>query len=97
MLKEILEDVVPYYDPFNGSTRKVKEYRMSVEMYKKIKEAVDNEKHIIYRCGWCGRPTDKNGFVLWCDFDEYLFRHKDSETIKVNGKCCPHGNPSCWM
>jgi hypothetical protein len=51
----------------------------------------------IYRCGWCGYPTDKDGNTL---HDEPFEKAKkiidtygDGEhTHLVNGSCCPNGN-----
>lgn len=50
----------------------------------------------IYRCGWCGHPTDKEGNCLQ---DESLSKairiietYGDGHTDKVNGWCCPNGD-----
>lgn len=50
----------------------------------------------IYRCGWCGCPTDENGKVL----EEEAFKkvvhiiekYGDSRTHRTHGYCC--GNNS---
>ena len=52
-------------------------------------------KDIIYRCGWCGFPCNKDGDVLELDNDEaedFLKMNKDSKVENVNGSCCPNGN-----
>jgi hypothetical protein len=50
-----------------------------------------NEKESIYRCGWCGFPTDDKGQPLEMDNDaayEYLEKHKDDINVSTNGHCC---------
>ncbi len=50
----------------------------------------------IYRCGWCGCPTDCNGNVL----DELRFKkvvniintYGDGRTEKTHGQCCESEN-----
>jgi hypothetical protein len=51
----------------------------------------------IYRCGWCGVPTNSKGEPLILDYDKYLEIHKDCETEKVNGTCCQHENEQQQM
>ena len=48
---------------------------------------------IIYRCGWCGTPTEKNGNPLRYDtgFEKakrILETYGDSHTQKLSGWCC---------
>ena len=46
----------------------------------------------IYRCGWCGTPTDKNGKTL----DENVFKrvvniiekYGDAHSVRTHGYCC---------
>lgn len=53
----------------------------------------------LYRCGWCGCPTDENGNNLK---DENFKRavnlienyKADAHTHLVNGNCCPEGDGS---
>ena len=52
---------------------------------------------IIYRCGWCGNPVDKNGEQLPeinsnHEANKYLETHKNCNEELVNGFCCPDGN-----
>lgn len=46
----------------------------------------------IYRCGWCGMPTDSNGRILYGDAFQkevrIIERYGDSRTHLVNGECC---------
>jgi hypothetical protein len=42
----------------------------------------------IYRCGWCGLPTNKEGEPLEVNPHEYLEKHKDAGVVHVNGLCC---------
>ena len=49
---------------------------------------------VIYRCGWCGLPTDKDGQPLEVDPTEYLEKHKDAECKNTQGYCCPNGDES---
>ena len=49
---------------------------------------------IIYRCGWCGLPTDKDGNVLEVDPNKYLEEHKDCDAEQTHGCCCPDGDKS---
>lgn len=53
----------------------------------------------LYRCGWCGYPTDQNGVCLK---DEPLKKamkiigtYRDNDhTHKLHGDCCPNGDGS---
>ena len=45
----------------------------------------------IYRCGWCGFPTNKDGDPLEVDPDKYLEQHQNDEVVNVQGACCPNG------
>lgn len=50
----------------------------------------------IYRCGWCGFPTDHKGKKLPGvnspeEADRYLKENENCEEILVNGDCCPDG------
>ena len=59
---------------------------------------LENED-VIYRCGWCGLPVDKDGHFLpdvnnYEEADEYLEKHKNAKVIHVNGDCCPYGDQS---
>jgi len=53
-------------------------------------------KSNIFRCGWCGRPTDNKGNQLdLISFDRVvriIETYGDYRTIKRNGSCCPNGN-----
>ena len=51
-------------------------------------------RSVIYRCGWCGRPTNSDGNVLDVDPGVYMANHADAMTVNVNGKCCPYGDGS---
>jgi len=62
-----------------------------------------NLDNVVYRCGWCGFPVDKDGHFLPDvntpkDADEYLEKHKGADEVLVNGDCCPYGNenPDDW-
>ena len=51
----------------------------------------------IYRCGWCGYPTDKDGNCLANEGFEkakkIIDTYGDGEhTHLVNGECCPNGD-----
>lgn len=51
----------------------------------------------IYRCGWCGTPTDTNGIVLNPeDFKRVVELINNYNTTPhehlVNGECCLNGN-----
>ena len=50
----------------------------------------------IYRCGWCGLPTDENGNPL--EGDEFkeaeLAIFEGAPFEHVQGACCPNGNES---
>jgi hypothetical protein len=64
-------------------------------------EASNLERLVIYRCGWCGYPVDKDGELLLeikdnDDANEYLKNNEAAETKNVNGVCCPNGNEECW-
>ena len=49
---------------------------------------------IIYRCGWCGSFTDKNGSVLnkrkFKEVEAITKKYGDRKTQLVNGHCCPN-------
>ena len=53
-------------------------------------------KHI-YRCGWCGHPTDINGECIKENPDEYLSQNKDAIVTDVDGECCPGGDQRTWL
>ena len=51
----------------------------------------------IYRCGWCGYPTDKEGEILRGEAFEKAKNIINAyggkqHTHLVNGECCPNGN-----
>ena len=52
----------------------------------------------IYRCGWCGHPTDKDDNCLTDKALEkakkIIEKYGDSHTIQVNGECCPPNQTS---
>lgn len=48
-------------------------------------------KEQIYRCGWCGHPTDKEGKCLPNPV-EYIKENEGAEEVLINGECCPNGN-----
>ena len=52
----------------------------------------------IYRCGWCGHPTDKDGKCLtdkaFKKAINIIEKYGDHHTTKVNGECCPTGGIS---
>lgn len=48
----------------------------------------------IYRCGWCGHPTDRDGEPIQQDPAGYLLAHQDATEELVQGECCPNGNES---
>jgi len=53
----------------------------------------------IYRCGWCGHPTDKDGNCLQNESFKkavsILETYGDvKHTHLVNGECCLYGNNS---
>lgn len=46
------------------------------------------ERPTAYRCGWCGQPTDKDGYAILgpeegADYDN---------AEPTNGRCCPNGD-----
>ena len=43
---------------------------------------------IVYRCGWCGLPTDKGGKPLKVNPEKYLEKYKYSVTELTQGWCC---------
>lgn len=50
----------------------------------------------IYRCGWCGYPTDKDGNCLRNDafrkVSDMLLNYETSmHETHVDGECCPYG------
>lgn len=63
---------------------------------KQINETINPaDQIVIFRCGWCGWPCNKDGSCIEMDNDEandYLKEHKESKTELVNGACCPNGN-----
>jgi len=56
-----------------------------------------NERKQLYRCGWCGHPTDEHGEPLkpadpaagWSDAEKARY---DEASKHVDGKCCPYGS-----
>ena len=46
----------------------------------------NDTNNLLYRCGWCGQPTDKIGNALQDVDEEYLPLWNGA--ISVNGKCC---------
>lgn len=48
----------------------------------------------IYRCGWCGSPTNESGIVLdttlFKRVVELIKKYGDYRTHKRNGDCCRH-------
>jgi len=50
----------------------------------------------IYRCGWCGSITDKNGLTENITKETFkrtakiLDKYGDRKTHKVYGSCCPN-------
>jgi len=50
----------------------------------------------LYRCGWCGCPTEMNGKPLDSEVMPKAIKiietFGDYRTVKVNGWCCPNGN-----
>ena len=46
----------------------------------------------IFRCGWCGHPTDKDGNCIRENPSEYLKEHEGAKEELINGECCPHGH-----
>jgi len=59
-------------------------------MKKLVRESL--EQPIVYRCGYCGNITDKNGEALydeeWEKSKKILDKYGDKFTQKVNGECC---------
>ena len=53
---------------------------------------------IVYRCGWCGTPTEENGNTLVFESVEFvrattiIDEFGDIFTKLVNGNCCPNGD-----
>ncbi len=51
---------------------------------------------VIYRCGFCGLPVNKDGSLI-DDIktndaaDKYLEQHKTNKEILVHGECCVDG------
>lgn len=43
----------------------------------------------LYRCGWCGRPTNEYGNVL-NEFDPNDYEDKENDVWRVQGDCCKH-------
>ena len=47
----------------------------------------------IYRCGWCGSPTDEHGHELGGEIREKAINiietYGDNRTHKTHGDCCP--------
>jgi len=50
------------------------------------------DTNVIYRCGWCGHPTTKEGRPLKTNPAKYLERFKSRKEEHVQGDCCPNGN-----
>lgn len=52
----------------------------------------------IYRCGWCGCPTNKDGENFAFESEKFnettriIKEHGDAFTTLVNGQCCPNGH-----
>lgn len=46
----------------------------------------------IYRCGWCGCFTNKNGqvleLVMFKKADRIVEKYGDIKTVRVTGECC---------
>lgn len=45
----------------------------------------------IYRCGWCGFPTDAGGTALPFSVEQanaYIAEHASAGVWKTNGSCC---------
>ena len=57
---------------------------------KLVKENIEEYKPPLFRCGWCGAPTNSQGVNLeGQDFDDAVERiAKDEEAIKTPGNCC---------
>lgn len=51
-----------------------------------------DETEVIYRCGWCGYPTDQRGAPVPGDPAAYLEEHAGATEELVQGECCPRGN-----
>lgn len=51
----------------------------------------------IFRCGWCGFPTNKYGNPIDCDPKIYLEENKYSEVEHTHGECCQHEHESQKM
>ena len=51
-------------------------------------QGVDVQPMVIYRCGWCGLPTDESGEPLDVNPDEYLEENKTAKEELINGCCC---------
>ncbi len=52
---------------------------------------------VIYRCGWCGLPVNKDGSLIDgindnIDADKYLEKNRDAIVHNVNGVCCRGGD-----
>jgi len=65
----------------------------------KLKDLIPEMQDIIYRCGWCGLPVDKDGNFLpdvnnYKEADAYLKKHSGVKVELVNGECCPEGDGS---
>lgn len=53
---------------------------------------------VLYRCGWCGHPTDKDGVPVHTDDPSaYVdsMEKSGAKTELLNGQCCPQGYG--WM
>ncbi len=51
----------------------------------------------LYRCGWCGHPTDDKGTTLKDEQFKRVVNLLDHPNVVghihlVNGDCCPNGN-----
>ena len=50
---------------------------------------------VLFRCGWCGHPTDKDGNPIHTDDPGAYVDSKMQAGAKeelLNGACCPNGN-----
>jgi hypothetical protein len=50
---------------------------------------------VLYRCGWCGHPTDKDGVPSHTDDPgAYVdaMEKSGAKTERLNGACCPQGD-----
>lgn len=50
---------------------------------------------VLYRCGWCGHPTDKDGVPIHTDDPGTYVQSMETNGAKtelLNGLCCPQGS-----